>query len=148
MIDATFRVVSHWDFFAPKLYYYADGFTSLESAAYRSAWIQALREGLPKPYTNAADQVREPERKHPTVHGAMRAVRETEKGHGSYSLEFILEENCKRFGGSYQAALEIWNERHPDTLMFHGDGNGKKVQHKRPARSVSAKKENYENTNR
>lgn len=135
-----FRVVSHWDFFAPNQYYYRDGFTSLERAAYISAWLQAIREGLPSPYTNALTAEREPEKRPLTIHGAMRAVRETEKGHGSYSLEFILEENCKRYGGSYRSALEIWNERHPDTLMFYGEQNGKKVQHKRPARSVSAKR--------
>ena len=146
MIDPTFRVVSHWDFFAPNLYWYRDGFTSLERAAYYSAWFQAIREGLPSPYTNAPTNGREAERRPLTVHGAMRAITETRKGHGSYSLEFVLEENCKRFGGCYQTALEIWNERYPDALMFYGDGSGKKVQHKRPARSVSTKKENYENS--
>lgn len=142
----TFRVVSHWDFFAPNLYWYKDGFKSLESAAYHSAWLQAIRDGLPSPYTNTPIGWREPERRPLTIHGAMRAVTETRKGHGSYSIEFILEENCKRFGGSYQATLEIWTERYPDTLMFYGDGSGKKVQHKRPARPVSTKKEKHENS--
>lgn len=137
----TFRVVSHWDFFAPNLYWYADGFTSLESAAYRSAWFQAIREGLPNPYTNTHTGEREPERRQLTIHGAMRAITETKKGWNSSSLEFVLEENCKRFGGSFQAALEIWNERYPNTIMFDGEQSGKKVQHKRPARTVSTKKD-------
>jgi hypothetical protein len=120
MIDiTTFRVVSHWDFFAPNLYWYRDGFTSLERAAYTSAWLQAIREGLPSPYTNTAMEGQDPKRRPLTIHGAMRAITETKKGWNSSSLEFVLEENCKRFGGSFQAALEIWNERYPDTLNLH-----------------------------
>lgn len=47
-----------------------------------------------------------------TLHGAVRAVRMTVKRPpDSFSCAFILEENCKKYGGDFKIACQLWLEK-------------------------------------